>query len=244
MNINQTNAALPLIRPGATQSAAAASAGSAAASANAAATDAKAAPEDPSERFLKLLVAQMRNQDPMNPLDNAQVTSQMAQISTVQGVEKLNASMQKWMTQSSAVQQLEGAALIGKRVLVPGDSIELAGGADRATAARGGFSLDAAATSVKVEVLDAAGNTVATLSQKGVLSGSHSFEWDGRDDAGKALPDGRYGLRVTAGDASSMQPVQALRAVAVSAVLSSSEGARLELSGAGQVAVSDVKAIL
>lgn len=207
--------------------------------------DAQAASaSDASDRFLKLLVAQMRNQDPLNPLDNAQVTSQMAQISTVQGIEKLNTSMQKWMTQSSAVQQLEGAGLVGRRVLVEGSTIELAGGTERSGGVRAGFTLPSSAAHVRVEVLDAAGNTVATIDRRGVDAGAHSFEWDGRDASGRALPDGRYRLRAAAGEADSMAPIGTLSVASVTAVIASAQGTRIELGAAGQRALDDVKGIL
>ena len=197
-----------------------------------------------SDRFLKLLVAQMRNQDPLNPLDNAQVTSQMAQISTVQGIEKLNTSMQKWMTQSSAVQQLDGAGLVGRRVLVEGSTIELAGGTERSGVVRGGYSLPSAAAQVRVEVLDSAGNPVASIDRRGMDAGVHSFEWDGRDASGRALPDGRYRLRAVAGEADAMKPIGTLSAASVTAVIASAQGARIELGAAGQRALDDVKGIL
>lgn len=207
--------------------------------------DAQAASaSDASDRFLKLLVAQMRNQDPLNPLDNAQVTSQMAQISTVQGIEKLNTSMQKWMTQSSAVQQLEGAGLVGRRVLVEGSTIELSGGTERSGAVRGGFTLPSGAAKVRVEVLDAAGNPVAIIDRRGVDAGVHTFDWDGRDASGQALPDGRYRLRAVAGEADAMKPVGTLSVASVSAVIASAQGARIELGAAGQRALDDIKGIL
>src|SRR5215216_2577416 len=73
-----------------------------------------------SDRFLKLLVAQMRNQDPLNPMDNAQVTSQMAQINTVTGIDKLNATVQGLSGQFMQLQALQGASLVGHDVIVAG----------------------------------------------------------------------------------------------------------------------------
>ena len=77
---------------------------------------------------LKLLVTQMKNQDPLNPLDNAQVTSQLAQISTVNGIEKLNATHQTMASSFTAGQSLQATDMIGKDVLVPGSTLQLAGG--------------------------------------------------------------------------------------------------------------------
>ena len=70
----------------------------------------------------------MKNQDPLNPLDNAQVTSQLAQISTVNGIEKLNATIQTMASNINAGQSLQAATMIGKDVLVPGSDLRLTGG--------------------------------------------------------------------------------------------------------------------
>ena len=77
--------------------------------------------EDPQERFLKLLVTQMQNQDPLSPMDNAEVTSQLAQISTVNGIEKLNGTLEQLVANSDAKRSLEAATMIGRSVLVPQD---------------------------------------------------------------------------------------------------------------------------
>src|SRR5678815_4078393 len=72
-----------------------------------------------SDRFLKLLVAQMKNQDPLNPMDNAQVTSQMAQINTVTGIDKLNSTVAGLSAQFMQMQAMQGASLVGHDVIVP-----------------------------------------------------------------------------------------------------------------------------
>src|SRR5512147_131653 len=77
------------------------------------------------DRFLKLLVAQMQNQDPLNPMDNAQVTSQMAQINTVTGIEKLNTTVQGLNSQFVQMQALQGASLVGRDVIVPGNLVDI-----------------------------------------------------------------------------------------------------------------------
>ena len=110
---------------------------------------AKTAADDPQDRFLKLLVTQMKNQDPLNPLDNAQVTSQLAQISTVNGIEKLNTTLQAMANGFTAGQSLQAAGMIGHNVLVPGSALQLTGG-------NGAFGVDLAqpADDVKVTIKD------------------------------------------------------------------------------------------
>src|SRR4051794_1170360 len=92
-----------------------------------------------SDRFLKLLVTQLQNQDPLNPMDNAQVTSQMAQINTVTGIEKLNTTVQGLNSQFVQLQALQGASLVGRDVLMQGDALQTSDGAGT-----GGFELGSA----------------------------------------------------------------------------------------------------
>src|SRR5690606_28749618 len=105
---------------------------------------------DGEQRFLKLLVTQLNNQDPLNPLDNAQLTSQLAQMSTVSGIEKLNAALESLIAQSGAGQVLQAAALIGRDVLVPGNAFDLQQGQEVQ------FALEptSAADAVVVEIVD------------------------------------------------------------------------------------------
>src|SRR5437764_48161 len=105
-----------------------------------------------SERFLKLLVAQMQNQDPLSPMDNAQVTSQMAQINTVSGIEKLNNTVAGLATQFTQLQAIQGASLVGHDVVVPGNGLQITN-----AVGEGGFELTAPADQVKVEILSPAG---------------------------------------------------------------------------------------
>ena len=124
------------------------------------------------DRFLKLLITQMQNQDPLNPLDNAQVTSQMAQINTVSGIEKLNLSVKGLSDQFLQMQALQGAALVGRDVVVPGNRMAIVD-----DVGQGGFELTSAANSVKVEVLNGAGMVIDSLALGAQGAGRHSFNW-------------------------------------------------------------------
>jgi flagellar basal-body rod modification protein FlgD len=124
------------------------------------------------DRFLRLLVAQMQNQDPMNPLDNAQVTTQMAQIQTVNGLETLNASVLGLNTQFSQLQAMSGAALVGRGVLVDGSRMDIVDGQGR-----GGFDLLTSADRVSVDVLDGTGRVIDTMQMGSQGPGRHSFDW-------------------------------------------------------------------
>ena len=131
--------------------------------------------EDQSNRFLKLLVAQMSNQDPLNPMDSAQVTSQMAQISTVQGVQTLNKTVSGLDNQFTQLQTMQGAALVGHDVATDGNSLRVDPESHKGD---GGFELDSPATSVSVDILNPAGTTVGTVKLGPQGAGSHGFDFD------------------------------------------------------------------
>lgn len=185
------------------------------------------------DRFLTLLVAQLQNQDPLSPMDNAQVTSQMAQIQTVTGVEKLNTSIAALSTQFVQMQALQGATLVGKDVIVPGNKLDIAEGT-----AQGGFELTSAADAVKVEILSPAGKVIDTLNLGAQTSGMHSFEWD----AGEADNTSGLTFRVTATGGSTSLTSTALMRDTVTAVRSSGNQLLLDLTKAGSVAYGDIKA--
>ena len=135
------------------------------------------------DRFLKLLVAQLNNQDPMNPLDNAQMTSQIAQINTVTGIEQLNATVQGLVSQFSAQQMLQGSAMVGRQVLVEGDSMAVNAETGKAY---GALDLSASAADVKVQILNASGKELGVVDLGSLEAGRVNFEWDasGHPDSG------------------------------------------------------------
>jgi len=191
--------------------------------------------EDASERFLTLLVTQLKNQDPLNPVDNAQMTSQMAQISTVSGIEKLNTSIESMASQFVQSQMMQGAALVGREVLVSGDRLTASD-----DGLGGDFALGSAADSVKVEVLSKSGSVVDTLTLGKMSSGRHSFEWPAGE--GKSV-DAGYRFRVSASSGSTALNVTTLVRDTVSAVNTSGSALSLELQRTGTVAYSSVQSI-
>lgn len=129
-------------------------------------------PQAAQDRFLKLFVAQLNNQDPLNPLDNAQMTSQMAQINTVTGIQQVNETLKNLSAQMGAASSLQGVSLIGREALVDGSSLRVDGGV-----ARGSFTLPAQADAIRVDVLGAAGQLLGSVDLGPRGSGVQSFEW-------------------------------------------------------------------
>jgi flagellar basal-body rod modification protein FlgD len=187
------------------------------------------------ERFLKLLVTQMQNQDPLNPLDNAQVTSQMAQINTVSGVEKLNDTVVGLNRQFVQMQALQGAALVGRDVTLQGDRLHVAG-----AGAAGGFELAGPADRVRVEVLNGAGRVVDTIDLGAQTGGRHGFEWQA--PAGTA--DGsEFRFRIAANAGAAAVPATALMRDEVLAVSLAGDTLRLDTRWSGAIDYGAVRAI-
>ena len=129
--------------------------------------------QDQSDRFLKLLVAQLNNQDPMNPMDNSQMTSQIAQINTVSGIQQLNDSIKSMSSQYTSMQVMQGASMIGHQVLATGNTMSVNAGVGTAA-----FNLDGDAASVKVQVLSPSGQVIDQLDLGAMTAGSHNFQWN------------------------------------------------------------------
>ena len=191
------------------------------------------------DRFLKLLTTQLKNQDPLNPLDNAQVTSQLAQISTVSGIEKLNATLEALVQDSLDTQTTQAASLVGHAVLVPGGGLQLA-----SSAGVGGIELAGAADEVTVTISDANGLPMKTLSLGALAAGLHNFSWDGKTDSGAQAADGNYSIAIAAKQGGEKVDATALSLAMVRSVIRTSQGFALDLGSLGAFTMDEVKQIL
>ena len=190
------------------------------------------------DRFLKLLVAQLNNQDPMNPLDNAQMTSQIAQINTVTGIQQLNDTVKGLVSQFAAQQLMQGSAMVGRQVLVEGNSLALDSETSKAT---GAFDLAGSAASVKVQVLDATGKELGTVDMGALPAGRYNFAWDAAGYEGDSA-----GLRfkVLAANGDVAVASSALTIDTVSAISMDNGTLQMQLSRGGMTTQSGIKAIL
>jgi flagellar basal-body rod modification protein FlgD len=191
------------------------------------------------DRFLKLLVTQLKNQDPLNPMDNAQITSQMAQISTVSGIDKLNATLQSMATSFNADQSLQATAMIGRSVLVPGTGLQLQNGA-----ALGGVSLAQAADKVEVTITDGSGQVLHKVDLGPQAAGVLGFQWDGLTDSGASAVPGNYSFSVEAVQGGKKLDAVTLARGVVGGVTQGTAGVMLKLNGMGSVALTDVKQVM
>lgn len=145
--------------------------------------------------FLKLLVAQLQNQDPTQAQDPNQMVQQMTAYSQLEQMQNSNALLQGIQIQNQGLFQAQAANLVGKKVRVTSPTFDLKSGA-----ATVGVDLAAQAATVTLTVKDAAGKVVATIEKGSQSAGTHLYEWNGRDAQGNLQADGTYTVEVTAKD--------------------------------------------
>ena len=190
------------------------------------------------DKFLTLLVTQMRNQDPLNPMDNAQVTSQLAQLSTVTGIEKMNDTLKMLQGSYQSSQTLQAVSMIGRGVFAPGDQMRLDD-----SKALFGVEMSEPADSVKVTIRDQRGNAVRTIELGSLEAGSHPFHWDGKGTDGVA-EDGVYSFEVTATRGGEKVKTTPLSFGEVASVTTGAQGVKLTVIGVGDIGLDDVRQIL
>ncbi len=195
--------------------------------------------EDSQTRFLTLLTAQLKNQDPMDPMDNAQVTSQLAQISTVDGIERLNIMLGKIMEGQQSSEALQAAELVGRGVLVPGKGLLLTD-----QGAVGGFALDTPADKVTLSIRDANGLDIAEIDLGAFDTGTHNFQWDGTSMDGSRAADGKYTVTISAATAGEPVNAEMLEFGAVTSVVRGPKSIDLQLGDMGIFKMSDIRQIL
>lgn len=192
------------------------------------------------DQFMTLLVTQMKNQDPLNPMDNAQVTSQLAQLSTVSGIDKLNTTLESLMGSYQSSQSLQAANLISHGVLAPGSTVSLAD-------SKGimGVDFPSGVDSATVVIRDASGNQVATLNLDAQKAGTVPLLWDGTKTDGTAAADGNYTFEVQATAAGQKADATALQFGIVTTVSTAAgQEPRVNVPGMGSINFSDIRQIL
>ena len=197
------------------------------------------ADEDMGARFLTLLTTQLKNQDPLSPMENAEVTSQLAQMSTVDGIERLNSMFKACLEGQSANDSMQAAALVGRGVLVEGKHLALT-----EAGAIGGFELDGAADKVVLSIKDAAGLEVKQIQIDDLEAGSQNFVWDGTATDGARAADGMYTLELSATLEGVKVTGRSLEFGAVTSVIRGPKGTDFQVGSLGVFKYDDIKQIL
>ncbi|MEE9332049.1 MAG: flagellar hook assembly protein FlgD [Methylophilaceae bacterium] len=208
------------------------------ASVNGTKNDAKNSIETTQDRFMTLLVTQMKNQDPLNPLDNAQVTSQLAQLSTVTGIDKMNNTLETFMANMQSSQSLQMSNLIGHDVLVEGNEISFDG-----TGGYFGVELPANTDDLTITINDAAGNQIRQLTFGNQTEGILPLSWDGFGDDGTQVGAGDYTFTVSANTSGEPAIATALSLTQINSISTNGTGIKLNLGNASSVTSADLKQI-
>ena len=146
------------------------------------------------DQFLQLLMAQLKNQDPMNPSNDAsQFTQQMTQFGQLEQLFNLNDSFKSMNSNQGLMQRTQAVGMLGKQIESKSNLVEVSGSAPPSL----GFNLNQPARSVRVEVVDTLGRTVKTINYENQTAGSHFYDFDPTDNAGHGM-SGVYSLRITA----------------------------------------------
>jgi flagellar basal-body rod modification protein FlgD len=192
-----------------------------------------------SSNFLKMLVAQLRYQDPTNPVNSAEMTSQLAQISTVQGISEMNAGFTTMLDSLKTSQLYQSSNLIGRTVATPGSGVTLSNGLSQF-----GINLPAAADSVSASIMNANGQVVSTLTFGAQPAGVLPVSWSGMSSSGSKLPDGVYSVQVSALSAGQPLSVTSLQYDQVLGVANTSNGVIVNLPGNRSVSSASISQIL
>jgi flagellar basal-body rod modification protein FlgD len=190
------------------------------------------------DRFLTLLVTQLKNQDPLQPMDNAQITTQLAQISTVGGINTLNDTVAGLAAALSANQTMSSSAMIGRQVLAPGAGLTLAQGR-----AAGAFELAEPADRVALSIVGPAGNVVRRLELGPSKGGLQAFSWDGKADDGRAAQDGAYTFSIAAASGDKPLGATSYSIGTVTGIAVTGKDPTVIVDGLSEVRFADIKRI-
>lgn len=193
------------------------------------------------DQFLQLLVAQLNNQNPLDPQNNGEFVAQLAQFSTVEGVEKLNSSVQTILAGYQSSQALQASSLVGRKVIVPTSQAVV----DTSQTFRASTVVPNSSGNVYVNVYDTAGSQVSRIDLGQQNAGTASFMWDGKDSSGNTLPPGTYRFEAHANYDGETQALYTLLPANVDSVTLGQNGGELtlNLAGVGSVPLSQVQII-
>lgn len=191
--------------------------------------------------FLELLVAQLNNQNPLDPQDNGEFVAQLAQFSTLEGIEKLNDSMGDILNGVHSSQALQASSLVGRKVILASEQAMV----DTAETFKGSVLVPQSSSNVYVSVYDDAGNVVSRINMGAQEAGNQSFMWDGKDSEGEQLPPGKYRFKAEGSFNGKTEGLYTMLPANVDSVTLSPQGGEmlLNLAGLGPVPLSQVQII-
>ncbi len=194
------------------------------------------------KEFLRLMIAQVKNQDPMEPMENGEFLAQMAQFSTVNGITEMSHSLSAMAESYQSGQMLQAASLVGRSVRVAGNSAILESG----KSVQGVANLPATVADLELEIVNSAGEKVKEIHLGAQHAGDIQFSWDGTDNNGALMPPGLYEINaysVVDGKTGALGVEVGMGVASVSAG-GGSEGVYLNLQDGTRLPLKSVKQIL
>ena len=194
------------------------------------------------DQFMTLMLTQMKNQDPLKPMENGEFLAQLAQFNTVSGINELQKSFTDFASSMQGNQALQASTLVGRSVLVDGNTVQLSpqGGAE------GSAELPFSTSSTRLLIHDAGGQLVRSMDFGGQAAGTMNFSWDGMDGSGNRAPPGNYSITAEAAIDGQMQALHTKVVGAVESVTLGQGGREISLNvaGMGEIALSRVNQIM
>jgi len=199
--------------------------------------------------FLKLMVAQMEHQDPLKPQENGDFLGQMAQFSTVQGLQDMQTTLSNLSGSLVSNQALQASSMVGRFVRVPGDENFLPpadGPAGDGPRFFGAVELEQSASNVKFEILSASGAVVKTIGMGNQSEGVVDLRWDGKNNQGDMMPAGEYKIRASGIMNGQTTSLETMVIAPVESVTLGRNGQQMKLniSGIGERGMDQVREIL
>ncbi|MEM6512659.1 MAG: flagellar hook assembly protein FlgD [Pseudomonadota bacterium] len=193
------------------------------------------------EDFLTLMITQFRNQDPFEPMENGEFLGQIAQFSTVSGIEDLNSSFSSLAASIQGEQALQAASLVGRSVLAVADS----GYVSPEQPLRGAVDLEEPVSGLQIDIRNAAGEVVRRLTTGEQPAGLVDFQWNGTDSSGRALPPGNYEVSARFQTGSRVESLETLIRSDIRSVTlgQQGQGMTLNLVGGGELALDKIYSI-
>lgn len=192
------------------------------------------------DTFMKLLVAELKNQDPNQPMDAREMVAQLSSLSSVQKLTEIDDKFTTLQNSSSASTSLQSSGLIGRTVSAKTNRLSLV---DGFSTTQGSYQLQGTAKDVVIKVMNDQGTVVRTLDAGGQNGGTQAFKWDGNMDNGKRADNGSYTFQVTATDSKGL-PVPASSEVSgLVTEVTYENGAPEVVVGGAHALLSDVTSI-
>ncbi len=190
------------------------------------------------EDFFNLFVAQLKYQNPLEPMDNYQMATQMAQLGSMESLNQMNLSLQNMAANQASTSSLQASGLIGKKVEATGYVLSKENG----TVSAGGYQLSKPGK-VTIRIYNAQGTLVRTLEEGVKDTSKQKVVWDGKSQEGEKLPDGRFAFKISATDENGQSIAASSSMVGTVTGISFENGVTYLMLGSEKISLSDIMAI-